>query len=74
MYLVYFWIGIRALSLKSYEYDLGGGNFVGLIDGWNCLLGDWTLIYGLWLLWSILALYSCIFLVKYDRENLRMYK
>ena len=44
----------------------GGGTFVSLIAGWNCLLPDWWVIYGIWLLMALLALFSSLFLIRND--------
>lgn len=38
MYLVYFWILIKITALKSLSFDMGGGTFLTLLDGWNCTL------------------------------------
>ena len=74
MYLIYFWLGIRISSLKSVHFDMGGGTFVSLIAGWNCLLSDWWVIYGIWLVMILLALFSSLFLICNDDESTTLYK
>ena len=74
VYLIYFWIGIRVSSLKSLDFDMGGGTFVDLIDGWNCLLADWWVVYLLWFVFAGLGLWACIFLIRYDEEKTTLYK
>ena len=68
VYFVYFWVVIRALSLKSTHFDMDNGHtFLSLMEGWNCLLPDFWVINLLWLLLTLLALLACLFLLKYDR-------
>ena len=38
VYLVFFWIAVKISSLKSLQFDLGGGTFASLMSGWNCTL------------------------------------
>ena len=52
----------------------GGMTFVDLIDGWNCLLPDWWIIYSIWLVLLLLALFAALFLIRYDQEHESLYK
>lgn len=68
VYLVYFWIVIRAVSLKSLTFDLGNGETViSLMGGWNCTLADFWFLNALWLILILLAALACWFLILNDR-------
>ena len=75
MYFIYFWILVRITSLKSVSFDIGGrGTFVEVMGGWNCLLRDWEIIYGLWLLLLLLGLLAGLYLVIHDKDSVNLYK
>ncbi len=73
VYLVFFWIAVKITSLKSLSFDLGGGTFPYLMDGWNCTLTEFWAIYCLWLILSLLSVMSCLFLLTNDKSD-NLYK
>lgn len=74
VYLVYFWITVKLTSLKSLAYDIGGGNFVTVISGWNCTLNQFWVIYFIWLIKTLLSIFACLFLITYDNLSDNLYK
>lgn len=72
--MIYFWILIRILSLKSIVFDMGGGTFVELMGGWNCTLSDLWVLNAIWLFLIVVAGLACCYLIVYDRESETLYK
>jgi hypothetical protein len=74
VYIVYFWITVKITSLKSLSYDMGGGNFATVLNGWNCTLNEFWAIYLIWLILTLLSICGCFYLIHYDDLSDNLYK
>lgn len=74
VYAIALWIWIRVNSMKSVGFVINGGTFLDKLNGWNCNLAQFWWINSLWLIFGLLACYSCLFLLRYESDHNNLYK